>query len=83
MNRIALDMIGWVATAIFATSYFVKDPAILRRIQAFAALMWIGYGLAIGSIPVVGSNAVVVVLAVYSSFRRGAQLNAPSEPSQS
>lgn len=84
MNGFTLDMIGWVATAIFATSYFVKDAAMLRRIQACAALMWIGYGLAIGSMPVVGSNALVAALAVYSSFRRSAQLTAStSEPSQS
>ena len=83
MNRIALDMIGWVATAIFATSYFVKDSAVLRRIQACAALMWIGYGLAIGSMPVVGSNAIVAALAVFSSLRRDTQVSAPSEPSQS
>lgn len=79
MNRVALDLIGWFATGVFAVSYFVKDAAMLRRIQALAALMWIGYGFAIGSMPVIGANAIVAGLALYSSLRR----QPPSEPSRS
>jgi hypothetical protein len=64
------EWIGWIATAVFAVSYFCKQPATLRRLQAVAALMWIGYGLIIGAAPVVAANSVVAVLAVYSSTRR-------------
>ena len=39
-----LDLIGWVATAIFSSSYFFRRPASLRRIQALAACLWIAYG---------------------------------------
>jgi hypothetical protein len=64
------EWIGWVATAIFAGSYFCKQPATLRRLQALAALMWIGYGLIIEAAPVVAANSVVAVLAIYSSRRQ-------------
>jgi Bacterial inner membrane protein len=64
------EWIGWIATAVFAVSYFCKQPTTLRRLQAVAALMWIGYGLIIGAAPVVAANSVVAVLAVYSSTRR-------------
>lgn len=70
MNRLLLDLIGWTATATFAFSYFVKDPVTLRRIQAGAAVIWIGYGLAIGSAPLIGANVLVAGLALYSSRRR-------------
>jgi hypothetical protein len=63
-----LDSIGWVATACFAGSYFCKRPAVLRRIQALAALLWIGYGVLIHAPPVIVANLVVAVVAVYSSF---------------
>ncbi|MGH9764602.1 MAG: hypothetical protein ACREAC_27520 [Blastocatellia bacterium] len=63
-------MLGWVATAIFAASYFFKQPAMLRRIQSGAACLWICYGAAIGSAPVVVANLIVAAAAVYSSFRR-------------
>ena len=65
----ALDWIGWLATATFAGSYFCKQPAALRRVQALAALLWIGYGALIRSLPVVVANVVVAVVAVYSSLR--------------
>ena len=64
-----LDYIGWVATAIFASSYFCRRPGMLRRIQALAALLWIGYGILIHALPVVVANLVVAAVALYSSFR--------------
>jgi hypothetical protein len=64
-----LDSIGWVATAIFAGSYFFKRPGTLRRIQALAAVLWIGYGILIHAPPVIVANLVVAAVAVYSSFR--------------
>lgn len=70
MNRVLLDLVGWVATATFICSYFVKDPQLLRRIQALAAVIWVGYGIAIGSAPLIGANVLVAALALYSSRRR-------------
>ena len=69
-----LDYIGWVATAIFASSYFCKQPGTLRRIQALAALLWIGYGILIHAAPVIVANLVVAAVALYSSFRRNPEL---------
>ena len=64
-----LDGIGWVATAIFSTSYFFRQPAALRRIQAVAACVWIVYGLSIHALPVVIANLVVAAAAVASMSR--------------
>jgi len=65
-----LDSIGWVATAIFAASYFCKQPGTLRRVQAMAAVMWIGYGVMIHAMPVIVANLVVAGVALYSSWGR-------------
>jgi len=65
-----LDWIGWVATAIFASSYFCKRPGTLRRIQALDAFLWIGYGLLIHALPVIVANLVVAGMALYSSRQR-------------
>ena len=62
-----LDWIGWVATAVFASSYLFKQPLLLRRVQAGAALLWVIYGLIIHAFPVVVANLVVAGMAVYSS----------------
>ncbi len=65
-----LEWIGWIATAIFAISYFFKEAAALRRMQALAALLWIGYGVSIHAVPVIVANVVVASMAVFSSFRK-------------
>ncbi|MBZ5595023.1 MAG: hypothetical protein LAP39_22500 [Acidobacteriia bacterium] len=62
------DWIGWVATATFASSYFCKRPAVLRRVQGLAALLWMSYGLLIHALPVIVANAVVAGLALFSSL---------------
>lgn len=67
------DWIGWVATAIFAVSYFSRRPATLRGIQALAALAWIAYGVLIHAVPVVGANVVVAVAAAYSAWREASR----------
>jgi hypothetical protein len=65
-----LESIGWVATAVFSTSYFFRQPATLRRIQAAAACLWIVYGLCIHALPVVIANVIVAAAALYSMPRR-------------
>ena len=63
------DWIGWLATSIFAASYFCKQAVTLRWVQALAALVWIGYGFLIGAPPVIVANLVVAGLAAYSAWR--------------
>jgi hypothetical protein len=66
------EWIGWVATAIFAASYFLKDPVGLRRLQALAASLWIVYGVFIGAPPVIVANVIVAVMAIASTWRQKA-----------
>lgn len=71
-----VDAIGWVATALFAASYFCKEPAALRRTQALAALVWVAYGVALKAAPVIGANLVVATLALWSSWAEPRQARA-------
>ena len=64
-----LNVIGWTATAVFSSSYFFKEAATLRRIQAAAASLWVLYGVAIHSAPVVVANLVVGIAAISTSLR--------------
>ncbi len=75
------ECLGWIATATFALSYLCKTQTSLRRIQAVAALLWIGYGVTTGSLPVVVSNVAVAFMAVaYPVLRRRWQTPAPPTP---
>ena len=65
-----LNLLGWAATAVFSASYFFRQPAALRRIQAVAGCLWIAYGVLIGAFPVVAANVIVAAVALYSSRPR-------------
>ena len=63
------DALGWIATAVFTSSYFFRTPAALRRVQALAASLWIVYGIWIHALPVVIANLLVAAGALYSAAR--------------
>jgi hypothetical protein len=63
-----LETLGWTATAVFASSYFAREPATLRRLQAAAAVLWIAYGVLLKAPPVIVANVIVASLAFWSSL---------------
>ena len=63
-----LELIGWVATAVFASSYFYKQPQMLRRVQAVAALLWVIYGVIIQALPVIVANVIVATVACWTAW---------------
>ena len=63
------DWIGWLATAVFMVSYFVKGPVQLRRVQGVAAGLWSLYGVMIDSLPVIVANILVAGVAIVSSIK--------------
>jgi hypothetical protein len=73
-----LDAIGWVATAVFSASYLFRSGAALRRVQAAAALLWIAYGVAIASKPVIAANTIVALAAIASALRTSQRSPAPT-----
>ena len=70
-----IEWVGWIATAVFAVSYFCRRPAAMRRVQALAATLWIVYGVTIKAPPVIVANLVVASIAIISSFQRRGQNN--------
>jgi hypothetical protein len=64
-----LDALGWVATAMFASSYFFKSSRGMRRAQAVAALVWVSYGVWMNALPIIVSNTIVAVLACYTDLK--------------
>jgi inner membrane protein len=72
------EVLGWVATAVFVSSYFFKRPALLRAAQMLGACLWIVYGAVIGAIPVVVANGLVFAAAAWTLVRaRSAPAEAP------
>jgi hypothetical protein len=63
------DAIGWLATAIFGGSYFVRNQTTMRWVQASAAVCWMLYGVLLHAAPVIVANVIVASLAAYSALR--------------
>jgi hypothetical protein len=61
--------LGWVATAVFCASYFVRRRQAMLAIQTGAALLWVGYGALTHATPVVAANAIVMGSALWSLWR--------------
>jgi hypothetical protein len=72
--------LGWVATALFVSSYFAR-PAMLRGIQMAAAVLWVVYGVLIGALPVIAANLLVFSAAAWTLARDhfGAPVPAPRD----
>ena len=76
-NNVA-SWIGWVATVVFASSYFCRRPETLRLVQAGAASLWLGYGILLEAPPVIVSNLVVIGLAIGSTWRERRRMRVDS-----
>lgn len=72
MSPLAVECLGWVATAVFVGSYFFVKPAVLRAVQMAGASLWITYGLLIGALPVIVANILVFSAAAWTALRRRA-----------
>ena len=59
--------LGWVATCVFAGSYFFRRAGVLRALQMCGAALWILYGFLIHAIPVIAANALVFVAAAWTA----------------
>ncbi|MEO8064604.1 MAG: hypothetical protein ABI821_17850 [Pseudomonadota bacterium] len=63
------DALGWVATAMFVSSYFFRRAALLRAAQMSGAALWIIYGVMIGALPVIAANVLVFTAAAWTLLR--------------
>jgi hypothetical protein len=76
MHAPAVEVLGWIATAVFVGSYFFARPALLRAVQMLGASLWITYGILIGASPVVVANALVFSAAAWTVLRRNSSSSA-------
>ncbi len=62
------DLVGWLATAVFLSSYLVK-PAYLLRVQIAGALVWVAYGVLLSAAPIIAANLLLVAVATWRARR--------------
>jgi hypothetical protein len=82
-HSVAVEALGWAATATFVGSYLAKRAETLVRVQIVGALMWAAYGVLVAAAPVIAANLLVVAAAAWkarSSRHRGAPAAAAAPP---
>jgi hypothetical protein len=63
------NWIGWIATAVFTSSYFFKRAGSIRIVQMIGALMWLGYGVLVDARPVIVANLLAVAAAAAGTWK--------------
>jgi hypothetical protein len=66
-HSVAVEALGWAATATFAGSYLAKRAETLVRVQIVGALMWATYGVLVAAAPVIAANVLVVAAAMWKA----------------
>jgi len=70
MSHGGIELLGWVATAVFVGSYFFSRPSLLRSVQMLGAFLWVTYGVLINASPVIVANVLVFSAAAWTIFRK-------------
>jgi hypothetical protein len=77
---VAVEALGWAATATFVGSYLTKRAETLVRVQIVGALMWTVYGILVRSAPVVAANVLVVAAAAWKARASRERDASPPKP---
>jgi hypothetical protein len=68
----SVDLLGWIASAVFVLSYFCRSRRSQTLVQMLGASLWVGYGVVLGASPVVVANLAVFGAAAWALARRQA-----------
>jgi hypothetical protein len=68
-DLLTVDSLGWLATAVFVSSYLCTSPRALRATQMAGAAIWMIYGLLMHAAPVFVANLLVLSVAAWTLAR--------------
>lgn len=66
---LTVESLGWLATAVFVSSYLCSSPRALRATQMAGAVIWMLYGLLMQAAPVFVANLLVLAAAAWTLAR--------------
>lgn len=81
LYNLAVEALGWVATATFVGSYLAKRSHTLVKVQMVGALLWVFYGALVHSAPVIAANVLVLGAAAWKA-RKALDLNSEAGHSE-
>ena len=60
-----IEYIGYLASFLVAISFTLKNIVKLRVINSMGGLVFIAYGVAIDSVPVIITNGIITLINIY------------------
>ena len=66
---IAIEILGWIATAVVVMSFTVKDMLRLRIINGTGAMLWLIYGGLKNDIPLLSVNIAILIAHIYWYYK--------------
>jgi hypothetical protein len=80
ISPVLIEVLGWIATAVFVGSYFFTRAEVLVRVQMAGAVMWVAYGLLMRAPPVVVANVLVLGAAAWKARQAQRSTEPGSQP---
>ena len=65
MNSAVTEYFGYIASALVLVSFLMKNISYLRVVNSFGCACFIVYGSLLPSIPIIVTNAAIVLINVY------------------
>ena len=63
-----IEWVGYLASFVLLISFLMRNITTLRYINSLGCLLFVAYGLLLGSWPIVVTNAAIVLINMYYLF---------------
>lgn len=64
-----IELIGYLGTAFVLASFMMSDIKKLRLVNIIGGLLWIVYGIVVGSSSIILGNALIVLIQGYKLYK--------------
>ena len=65
----SIEIIGYLGTAFVLTSFMMSDIKKLRTVNIIGGLLWIVYGIIVGSSSIIVGNVLIVLIQGYKLYK--------------
>lgn len=65
----SIEIIGYLGTAFVLASFMMSDIKKLRLVNIIGGLLWIVYGIVVGSSSIIVGNVLIVLIQGYKLYK--------------
>jgi hypothetical protein len=65
-----IEVLGYLAMTLTMLSFTFSDMEVLRRVNLLGCLVWIVYGILMGSNPIILTNVAIASVHIFSIYKK-------------